>query len=50
MIGKQNISTYTIGFNFSGSFLPSLANAGGGSYFQADSADELVSVFQGQSI
>ena len=46
MIGKQNISTYTIGFNFSGTFLPSLANAGGGSYFQADSAEELVNVFK----
>ncbi len=46
LIGKQNISTYTIGFNFSGTFLPSLASAGGGSYFQADSAQDLVNVFQ----
>ena len=44
--GKQNISTYTIGFNFSGDFLPSLATAGGGGYYPASSAAELVTVFQ----
>lgn len=44
--GKQNVSTYTIGFNFSSSFLSKLASAGGGAYFQASSADQLVDVFQ----
>ena len=44
--GQQNISTYTIGFNFSGDFLPDLASAGGGSYYPAESAADLVSVFQ----
>ncbi len=44
--GKQNISTYTIGFNFSGEFLPQLADHGGGSYHTAESAQDLVDVFQ----
>lgn len=46
MTGKQNVTTYTIGFNFSSGFLESLATAGGGAYFQADSAAQLVDVFQ----
>ncbi len=44
--GKQNISTYTIGFNFSSNFLKDIASAGGGSYFQASSSSQLVDVFQ----
>ena len=44
--GKQNISTYTIGFNFSSDFLKDIASAGGGSYFQASSSAQLVDVFQ----
>jgi len=44
--GKQNVSTYTIGFNFSSQFLSKIATAGGGSYFQADSSAQLVDVFQ----
>lgn len=44
--GTQNISTYTIGFNFSSNFLEDIAQAGGGSYFQASSAEQLVNVFQ----
>ena len=43
--GKQSISTYTIGFNFSSSFLSDLAIAGGGSYFTANSSADLVNVF-----
>ncbi len=44
--GKQNITTYTIGFNFSGDFLPELAQKGGGNYHTAESAQDLVEVFQ----
>ncbi len=43
---SQNISTYTIGFNINSSFLSDLATAGGGSYYDASSAEELVTVFQ----
>ena len=42
----QNISTYTIGFNNNNAFLRSLSTAGGGYYRTADSANELVEVFQ----
>ncbi len=44
--GKNTISTYTIGFNFSGQFLRELAAEGGGDFFEASSADELVTVFE----
>ncbi|NND91532.1 MAG: VWA domain-containing protein, partial [Granulosicoccus sp.] len=43
---KQNINTYTIGFNINSSFLADLATAGGGSYYDAASSEELVAVFQ----
>ncbi len=46
LVGKQNITTYTIGFNFSGTFLPKLAAKGGGTYNTASSAQDLVDVFQ----
>lgn len=46
LTGKQNISTYTIGFNFSSDFLKNIATAGNGAYFKADSSAELVNVFQ----
>lgn len=42
----QNISTYTIGFNINSSFLSDIATAGGGTYYDAASAEELVAVFQ----
>lgn len=42
----QNISTDTIGFNIESSFLQQLATAGGGSYKDANSASELVTVFE----
>jgi len=45
MSGKQHISTFTIGFNFSSDFLRDLATAGGGTYFQANSSADLVNVF-----
>ena len=43
---KQNITTHTIGFNFSGEFLEDLAMNGGGAFYEADSAEELVTAFQ----
>lgn len=43
--GKQNISTYTIGFNNNDPFLTSIANYGGGTYNTANSSAELVTVF-----
>ena len=46
LTGKQNISTYTIGFNFSSDFLRKIASAGDGAYFQAESSAQLVDVFQ----
>lgn len=46
MARTQNISTYTIGFNINSSFLEDMAGAGGGTYNDASSADELVAVFQ----
>ncbi len=42
----QNISTYTIGFNINSDFLSKLATAGGGTYYDAASSEELVAVFQ----
>ncbi len=42
---KQNIVTYTIGFNFTGSWLQKLATDGGGQYYTASSAADLTNVF-----
>ncbi|MFK8081656.1 MAG: PilC/PilY family type IV pilus protein [Granulosicoccus sp.] len=44
--GLQPIVTHTIGFNNASPFLTSLAEGGGGSYYQASSASELTSVFK----
>lgn len=46
MSRKQNISTYTIGFNINSDFLSDIATAGGGTYYDAASSEELVAVFQ----
>lgn len=47
LAGDQNITTYTIGFNFSDDFLDDLAKAGGsGKAFTADTGAQLASVFQ----
>ena len=43
---KQNISTYTIGFNYAGTFLKDLASKGEGQYFKAESSAQLVDVFK----
>ena len=44
--GDQGIVTYTIGFDFSDSFLTDLALAGGGESFTASNGAELANVFQ----
>ncbi len=45
--GKQNITTHTIGFNLdSPEFLIDLADAGGGEFYEADSASELLNAFK----
>lgn len=46
MSRKQNITTYTIGFNINSNLLSNIASAGGGTYYDAASAEELVTVFQ----
>ncbi len=44
--GKNNVVTYTVGFNFSSQWLRDLATVGGGEYHEADTADELKSVLK----
>ena len=46
LAGDQNVFTYTIGFNFSSSFLSDLADAGGGESYTADNSSQLAAVFQ----
>ena len=42
----QTITTHTIGFNFAGStYLQDLASAGGGGFYEADTAAQLATVF-----
>jgi type IV pilus assembly protein PilY1 len=43
--GKNVVTTYTIGFNFTSQFIKQLATDGGGSFFEASTADELTAVF-----
>ena len=46
MPDDQTITTHTIGFNFAGStYLQDLAAAGGGGFYEADTAAQLASVF-----
>ncbi len=45
LAGTQNVTTYTIGFNFSGSWLDDVARAGGGAFYEASSSADLVNVF-----
>jgi len=42
----QTITTYTIGFNTRNNDLQDMAQAGGGKYYEADSSEQLVNVFQ----
>jgi len=44
--GDQMITTYTIGFNFSSSWLQNMAIDGGGSFYTADTSNELVNAFK----
>ncbi|MCP5152286.1 MAG: VWA domain-containing protein [Chromatiales bacterium] len=44
--GDNTVTTYTIGFNISNQFLRDVATAGGGRFYEASTADELVNVFQ----
>ncbi|MCB1755068.1 MAG: VWA domain-containing protein [Gammaproteobacteria bacterium] len=43
--GMQDITTYTIGFNFTSDWMRDVATAGGGSFYEAASSDQLVSAF-----
>jgi type IV pilus assembly protein PilY1 len=42
----ENITTYTIGFNFSGDFIKEIALNGGGSFFEASTSTELTATFE----
>jgi type IV pilus assembly protein PilY1 len=42
----QNVTTYTIGFNFSGDFIREVAENGGGSFYEAATAAELADTFE----
>ncbi len=44
--GNQTITTHTIGFNFTGPWLKSVATEGGGSFYEANSAAELATAFE----
>ena len=43
--GLQDITTYTIGFNFTSDWMRDVATAGGGSFYEADSSAQLVDAF-----
>ncbi|MEE9602441.1 MAG: hypothetical protein V3V75_03985, partial [Thermoguttaceae bacterium] len=43
--GKNTVTTYTIGFNFTGQFIKQIAEDGGGKFFEASTADQLTDVF-----
>lgn len=43
--GVQSVITHTVGFNISSPFLTDMADAGGGSFFEANSASDLTSAF-----
>lgn len=43
--GMQDITTYTIGFNFTSQWMKDLAQAGGGSFYEASSSSSLVDAF-----
>ncbi|MCG8520518.1 MAG: pilus assembly protein PilY [Pseudomonadales bacterium] len=43
--GDQTVNTYTVGFQLNDPLLSATANAGGGKYYIADSAEELASAF-----
>lgn len=43
---KQNVTTHTVGFNFTGQWLKDIATNGGGSYYEATTAADLSNTFQ----
>lgn len=45
MANDQNVTTHTIGFNFTGDWLASLSTLGGGASYEAESASDLTTVF-----
>ncbi len=45
LLGDQTITTHTIAFNFTGDWIKSLSENGGGAHYPAETADELASVF-----
>ncbi len=44
--GKQNITTYTIGFDIRSDYLQDVAAAGGGKYYEASDSEDLYGVFK----
>ena len=44
--GVNTVSTYTIGFNISAQFLKDMATAGDGAFFEAQSSQQLTTVFK----
>ena len=44
--GDQTVTTYTIGFNFSGQLLRDMASLGGGKFYEASTSNELANVFK----
>jgi len=44
--GDQTIKTYTIGFNFTGSWLRSIATGAGGTFYEAASSADLTDAFE----
>ncbi|NOY63548.1 MAG: VWA domain-containing protein [Gammaproteobacteria bacterium] len=45
LTGNQTITTYTIGFNFTGAWLTNVANKGNGTFFEATTSADLANVF-----
>ena len=45
LINDQTVTTHTIGFNFSDSWLSTLATGGSGGFYEAESAADLTTVF-----
>jgi len=45
VVGTQDITTYTIGFNFTSDWMRDVAVAGGGTFYEADSSAQLVDAF-----
>ncbi len=45
VVGMQDITTYTIGFNFTSDWMRDVAVAGGGTFYTADSSSQLVDAF-----